>query len=118
MAESEAGLHEISLGYERALQMRLIATHQGSRLERMRSKRENMLEYDMVEEHNSALDDQVAKEPVARPESGAKDVETSTAEHEREGDSSTKIERDSTAKRGPPRSFFVNRHIFLWHPGL
>ena len=85
MAESEADLHEISLGYERALQMRLIATHQGFRHERMRSKRENMLEYDMVEEHNSALDDQVAKQPVALPESGAMDVETSTAEHEQEG---------------------------------
>ena len=88
MAESEADLHEISLGYERALQMRLIATHQGFRHERMRSKRGNMLEYGMVEEHNAALDDQVAKEPVALPESGAMDVETSTAEHEQEGGSS------------------------------
>jgi hypothetical protein len=84
MAESEADLHEISLGYERALQMRLIATHQGFRLERMRSKRENMLEYDMVEEHNAALDDQVAKEPVALPESESLDVETSSDEHEQE----------------------------------
>ena len=52
LAESENDLQVISDRYERALQMRLIGPHQGLRLERIRSKRENILEYDMVEQHN------------------------------------------------------------------
>ena len=52
MAESETELQEISDRYERALQRRLIGAHQGLRLERIRSKRENLLEYDMVDQHN------------------------------------------------------------------
>ena len=52
MAESETELQEISDRYEQALKMRLIGAHQGLRLERIRSKRENILEYDMVEQHN------------------------------------------------------------------
>ncbi|MBT60265.1 MAG: hypothetical protein CMA63_01765 [Euryarchaeota archaeon] len=54
MATSEADLRDISNRYERALQMRLIGPHQGLRLERVRSKRENILEYEMVEQHNVA----------------------------------------------------------------
>ena len=46
----------VSKKYERALQMRLIGPHQGLRLERVRSKRENILEYDMVEQHNLNVD--------------------------------------------------------------
>ena len=56
MAESENDLQVISDRYERALQMRLIGPHQGLRLERIRSKRENILEYDMVEQHNIEVD--------------------------------------------------------------
>ena len=56
MAGSESELQEISDSYERALQMRLIGAHQGLRLERIRSKRENILEYDMVEQHNIEVD--------------------------------------------------------------
>ena len=46
----------VSKKYERALQMRLIGPHQGLRLERVRPKRENILEYDMVEQHNLNVD--------------------------------------------------------------
>jgi hypothetical protein len=56
IAKSEIELQTISDRYERALQMRLIGAHQGLRLERIRSKRENILEYDMVEQHNMEVD--------------------------------------------------------------
>ncbi|MEJ6665393.1 MAG: hypothetical protein QNL47_05370 [Euryarchaeota archaeon] len=84
VAESEEELHNISLGYERALQMRLIATHQGFRLERMRSKRENMLEYDMVEEHNAAVDGHSNKQPVELPVAASD--EASEEEHDADED--------------------------------
>ena len=41
---------------------------------------------------------------MALPESGAMDVETSTAEHEREGDSSTKIERGFNGQEGSAKA--------------
>ena len=56
VTESEEELQAVSKKYERALQMRLIGPHQGLRLERVRSKRENILEYDMVEQHNLNVD--------------------------------------------------------------
>ena len=55
-AQTELELRVISDKYERAMQMRLIGTHQGLRLERIRSKRENILEYEMVEQHNSEVE--------------------------------------------------------------
>jgi len=57
-AQTELELRAISDKYERAMQMRLIGTHQGLRLERIRSKRENILEYEMVEQHNSEVENQ------------------------------------------------------------
>jgi hypothetical protein len=67
MARSESDLMDISNRYEKALQMRLIGPHQGLRLERVRSKCENILEYEMVEEHNSAVQATVDQVEVEIP---------------------------------------------------
>ena len=64
--------------------MRLIATHQGFRLERMRSKRENVLEYDMVEVHNAAVDGHSSKQPVELPVAASD--EASEEEHDADED--------------------------------
>ena len=56
-AKTEQDLEEISRRYELALQMRMIGPHQGLRLERIRSKQENILEYDTAESDGEEMDD-------------------------------------------------------------
>ena len=74
-AEKEEDLEEISRKYELALQMRLIGPHQGLRLERIRSKQENILEYELSE---PKAEDLKGKEIVTLDDTNTIDTEGNT----------------------------------------
>jgi|GEM_PF-3182100 len=67
-ATSEEELEEISNKYELSLQMRLIGPHHGLRLERIRSKQENILEYQNVEEHTPEEQEELKQIPIIEEE--------------------------------------------------
>ncbi len=67
-ATSEEELEDISNKYELSLQMRLIGPHHGLRLERIRSKQENLLEYQSVEEHAEEQQEETKQIPIIEEE--------------------------------------------------
>ena len=82
-ANSEEDLEEISRKYELALQMRMIGPHQGLRLERIRSKQENILEYGEVEPNDEESE---GKDPVSLDDSVDLQVEQDTSAQDHDGE--------------------------------